>query len=81
VPCLSRSNGETPDAVGRVFCAESLFPSQTDGSKIALLALSDWLAQLNFKLIDAQVMTPNLASLGAQAISRQAYLQLLQEHG
>jgi leucyl/phenylalanyl-tRNA---protein transferase len=67
--------------VDRVFCAESMFSSQTDGSKIALLALSDWTAQLNFKMIDAQMMTPHLASLGAQSIPRRAYLQLLQEHG
>jgi len=67
-------------AIGRVFFAESMFSRLTDGSKIALLALGDWLAQLNFKLIDAQMMTPHLASLGAQAIPRQHYLRLLRQH-
>jgi len=67
-------------AIGRVFFAESMFSSQTDGSKMALLALSDWLAQLDFKLIDAQMMTPHLASLGAETMARRHYLQLLRQH-
>ena len=66
--------------IGRVFFAESMFSSHTDGSKIALLALSDWLAQLNFKLIDAQMMTAHLASLGAEEISRRRYLRLLHQY-
>ncbi len=64
-------------ASGKVFFAESMFSSQTDGSKIALLALSDWLQQLDFKLIDVQMMTPHLASLGAVELSRSDYLQQL----
>ncbi len=66
-------------AIGRVFFAESMFSAHTDGSKIALLALSDWLTRLNFKLIDAQMMTPHLASMGAQNIARSHYLKLLRQ--
>lgn len=64
-------------AIGQVFFAESMFSTQTDGSKIALLNLSRVLQKNNVRLIDAQMMNPHLQSLGAQLISRTDFIALL----
>lgn len=65
--------------IGKVFFAESMFSAQTDGSKIALLGLSDWLLQNHYQLIDTQMLTPHLQSLGAVEISRSEFQRQLQE--
>ncbi|MDH5485295.1 MAG: leucyl/phenylalanyl-tRNA--protein transferase [Gammaproteobacteria bacterium] len=66
-------------AVGQVFCGESMFSLKTDASKIALVHLCDYLQQRGFKLIDSQVYTSHLESLGAEMISRDDYLEILSE--
>lgn len=64
-------------ALGRVFYGESMFSRQTDASKIALAHLCHHLKQLNFAVIDCQMKTDHLASLGAQAIPRHAFVEAL----
>jgi leucyl/phenylalanyl-tRNA--protein transferase len=66
-------------AVGQVFCGESMFSLKTDASKVALVHLCDYLKQQGFKLIDSQVYTRHLESLGAEMISRDEYLRILSE--
>lgn len=66
-------------AVGQVFCGESMFSMMADASKIALVRLSDYLVQHGFKLIDSQVYTSHLESLGAEMISRDDYVKLLRQ--
>ncbi len=66
-------------ALGRVFFAESMFSAQTDGSKIALLSLSDYLKQQGFGLIDTQMLTPHLEKLGAFEMPRNAFLDQLRQ--
>lgn len=66
-------------ALGGVFFGESMFSQVTDASKVALVKLSQHLQQQGFSLIDCQVYTPHLASLGAAEISRELFLQTLAE--
>ncbi len=64
-------------AIGQVFCGESMFHTHTNASKAAMLFLHQHLLKQGFKLIDAQVMNPHLASLGATALKRKDFLNLL----
>ncbi|SEL93140.1 leucyl/phenylalanyl-tRNA--protein transferase [Parapedobacter koreensis] len=62
-------------ALGSVFCGESMFSREANASKAALASLCQ---SGDYKLIDCQVYTEHLASLGARMISRDAYMALLQ---
>lgn len=62
-------------AVGRMFYGESMFSRATDASKVALVALVEALRARGFPLIDCQMRTPLLASLGAREIPRRAFLR------
>ncbi len=64
-------------AIGQVFCGESMFHTQTNASKAAMLALHQHLRVSGFKLIDAQVINPHLVSLGATALKRKDFINLL----
>lgn len=65
--------------VGGVFTGESMFHRATDASKVALADLVDRLAEAGGRLIDVQLVTDHLASLGARPMPRPEYLSLL--HG
>ena len=60
-------------AIGRVFFGESMFSRASDGSKIALVYLSHQLKAWGFKMIDCQVYTRHLASLGAEEVPRKQF--------
>ncbi len=66
-------------AIGGFFAAESMFHVARDASKIALAALVAHLRGRGFSLLDVQLQTPHLASLGAIDIPRAAYLARLAE--
>lgn len=66
-------------AIGRMFYGESMFSVQPNGSKIALAYLCKQLARWQFTLIDCQMYTPHLASLGAREISRDEFIRQLTE--
>ena len=57
-------------ALGRMFFGESMFSAADNGSKVALLALARALRDWNFPLLDAQVASPHLFTLGAIEIGR-----------
>jgi leucyl/phenylalanyl-tRNA--protein transferase len=57
-------------AVGRVFFGESMFSHARDASKVALVTLLAQLARWGFGLLDCQVHSAHLASLGAEGIPR-----------
>ncbi len=59
--------------LGAAFFGESMFSSATDGSKLALVHLTDHLRSCGFVLFDTQFITDHLASLGAIEVSRAAY--------
>lgn len=62
----------------KIFCGESMFHTVSNASKVALYFLSEKLKKENYRLIDCQVHSEHLASLGAENISRQAFLNYLQ---
>jgi leucyl/phenylalanyl-tRNA--protein transferase len=67
-------------AIGRVFFGESMFMRRTDASKIALAHLVGWLRQHHFGVIDCQMNTAHLASLGAREIPRSEFSGLLDRY-
>ena len=64
-------------ALGRMFYGESMFSRATDASKVALVGLVGELRARKFPLIDCQMHTPLLASLGARDIPRRSFLREL----
>ena len=62
-------------AIGQVFFGESMFSRVSDASKVALYAL----CQRGFALIDCQLPTPHLASLGGELIDRRLFCQQLEK--
>jgi len=66
-------------AMGRAFFGESMFADQRDASKIALAHLCAYLKQRGFGIIDCQMETSHLASLGARPISRRDFAMRLDE--
>jgi leucyl/phenylalanyl-tRNA--protein transferase len=64
-------------ALGRVFFGESMFSEENDASKVALVALVDIARRGQFELIDCQVESEHLNSLGACSISRLDFEQRL----
>ena len=66
-------------ALGRMFYGESMFSLKSDASKIALAHLAAQLKRWNFGMIDCQMNTPHLASLGAREIPRKEFIASLQD--
>lgn len=66
-------------ALGRVFFGESMFTRARDASKMALVALVEHCKRDGIALIDCQMHTQHLESLGAREIRRQEFAGLLQE--
>jgi leucyl/phenylalanyl-tRNA---protein transferase len=66
-------------AIGQVFFGESMFSFERNTSKIALANLVKQLRRWNYKLIDCQVSSKHLQSLGAREISRAQFRLKLQE--
>lgn len=60
-----------------IFCGESMFAEVSNASKFAFISLVQRLQTQGVQLIDCQVHTPHLESLGARNISRQQYMALL----
>jgi len=66
-------------ALGGVFFGESMFSLARDASKIALAALVAHLQDAGFRLIDCQMRTRHLETLGAREIPRRRFSRLLSE--
>lgn len=64
-------------SLGKCFFGESMFAKESNASKIALVALSNILEDWGFDLIDCQVTTPHLMSMGAFEIDRNEFLHRL----
>lgn len=71
--------------LGAAFFGESMFHRKADASKVALVHLVARLAKGGFRLLDAQFVTPHLASLGAIEVPKKAYrrqlAQAVSHHG
>ena len=68
-------------AFGRIFCGESMFSLERDASKVALQRLCEELIARDYVLIDCQMTTPHLLSLGARTVPRAEYLARLAAAG
>lgn len=66
--------------IGQVFFGESMFHKQTNASKVAFVGLVTRLKLWHYQLIDCQVHSKHLVSLGAQDISRREFANLLQSY-
>ena len=65
-------------SLGRLFFGESMFSLKPDTSKLGFIALARQLQQWQFSLIDCQLPTAHLSSLGAAAIPRSRFLKALE---
>lgn len=68
-------------SLGRHFYGESMFSNVTNGSKVALMALCQQLTRWNFAMVDCQLPTEHLISLGAETIERTTFLEYVEENG
>ncbi len=66
-------------SMGKAFFGESMFALMPDASKVALRVLSNIFIKKCYDFIDCQVETPHLMSLGARLISRDEFLDQLEE--
>ena len=62
-------------AIGRMFFGESMFARRTDASKVAFVAAVRQLSRWGFRLVDCQMPTAHLASLGAREVPRAEFLR------
>jgi leucyl/phenylalanyl-tRNA--protein transferase len=63
--------------LGHVFCGESMFSLTSNASKFAFIKLAQELQEKEYKIIDCQLHTDHLESLGAKEISRIEFLKFL----
>lgn len=63
--------------VDRMFGAESMFFRVSDASKVAMVALMQWVASERIELVDIQVLNDHTARMGAVEVSRAEYLRRL----
>ena len=67
-------------SLGRVFFGESMFSRLPDASKIALVRLIDETRGRGIVLIDCQIASPHLESLGSRSIPRAEFIDLLSRY-
>lgn len=65
--------------IGKVFFGESMFAKVKDASKVAFASLIERLKKDGFEIIDCQIPSPHLISLGAREISRKEFIKYLQK--
>ena len=67
-------------SLGQCFFGESMFSTRNDSSKVALVALVEFSKKVGIKMIDCQMTTAHLLSLGAREIKRKDFLKNLKIH-
>ena len=65
--------------LGYIFCGESMFSLVSNASKFAFIQLADELHQKKYSLIDCQLYTKHLESLGAEEIPRSRFIEILKK--
>ena len=65
--------------IGKVFFGESMFSRMTDASKVTLVHLAQTLEEIGFQLIDCQIYSKHLHSLGAVPIQRELFISVLED--
>ncbi|MEC8831772.1 MAG: leucyl/phenylalanyl-tRNA--protein transferase, partial [Bacteroidota bacterium] len=64
--------------LGHVFCGESMFSLRANASKFAFIKMAQELGEKGYRIIDCQVHTDHLESLGAELIPRKEFIKILQ---
>ncbi len=64
--------------LGHVFCGESMFSLRPNASKFAFIKMTQELGEKGYQIIDCQVHTNHLESLGAELIPRKEFVKILQ---
>lgn len=67
-------------AIGKIFAGESMFSLQSNASKYALIALIEKLKTLQFLVVDCQVHSAHLESMGAEEISRNSFMDIIKKN-
>lgn len=83
VECWNRgrlSGGLYGVALGKVFFGESMFAAITNSSKFALIHLINFLKKNSYRLIDCQMKTAHLSSMGARELSGKEFQFLLNKY-
>ena len=65
--------------LGHIFCGESMFSLVSNASKFAFIQLAEELHKKNYSLIDCQLYTKHLESLGAEEIPRSRFIEILKK--
>ena len=65
-------------SLGRMFYGESMFSRRTDGSKIAIVTLAAQLTRWGFPIIDCQMPTAHLITLGATEMPRRSFVRTVE---
>lgn len=60
-----------------VLCGESMYSTMSNGSKLALVFVCEWLKHHGLKALDCQLHNPHLQSMGAHLIKRKAFIRML----
>lgn len=66
-------------AIGGAFIGESMFYQISEGSKVALVKLVEYLRSRDFVLFDAQMQNPHLARFGAYEVTEKEYKKILEQ--
>ena len=66
-------------AIGGAFIGESMFYQISEGSKVALVKLVEYLRARDFVLFDAQMQNPHLARFGAYEVTEKEYKKILEQ--
>jgi leucyl/phenylalanyl-tRNA--protein transferase len=66
-------------SIGRMFFGESMFSYESNASKAAFIVLAENLAKLEFDLIDSQVYTRHMESLGAFRMARKDFIGIMKK--
>ena len=64
-------------SIGKIFCAESMFHTKAEASKVALYNLCQFMTRNNLELIDSQQETGHMKRMGASPIPRKEFMKLL----
>lgn len=65
--------------LGRCFIGESMFSLVPSASKLALIFLAEFMQENGGLMIDCQIETPHLKSMGGRTISYKEYMKILQQ--
>ena len=65
--------------LGKIFCGESMFQTKSDASKTALVYLAQYCIENGYEMIDCQVSSEHLKSMGAFEMERDLFLDKLEE--